>query len=281
MARETVTDRAALHRPANAEGERDWILHRLAQEPAHPAAPAGPSSRLALSAPGHALAALAGRQARPAAVLSPGAPAPSERGRGHPQNEAAATRTERRWLRTECEAAGWADQDVLALDEGSLEVRDLWRERPARTVLRGARPAPECSTCCPRRKQHRTRRTGRRPRGQAPGWTSGAAGRTPPCACGGASVRCARAWRDRSCAVGRRDRLWSSKRIRRGVQTLPGCEDLSGALHSPLLSGTRCGLPTKLSAMTRVVRRVPGIVGVKWTLTVQPAYTPTVVPVQV
>jgi hypothetical protein len=47
--------------------------------------------------------------------------------------------------------------------------------------------------------------------------------------------------------------------------TLPACADLSGALHPPPLSGTRCGLPTLLSAMTRVARRVPGVVGMKRT----------------
>ena len=65
----------------------------------------------------------------------PAFPPKAVAGAAAPQTGREAALTELRWLRTELDAAGRADQDVLALGNGSYDVLDLWRERPARTVL--------------------------------------------------------------------------------------------------------------------------------------------------
>jgi len=63
------------------------------------------------------------------------APPKAVPGRAEPATEWAAARAQLAWLRTEVDAAGRAEQQVLALGDGNYDVVDLWTTLPERTVL--------------------------------------------------------------------------------------------------------------------------------------------------
>ena len=128
-------------------------------------------------------------------------------GRTAPRTEAQAACAECAWLRRQLDAAGRADQALLAVGDGSYDAAELWTHAAAR-ARRCWPAAPRtgpCSACrSPRRGHGAGRRastaSARRPR--RTGCTSGSAGSTPSSRCAGGRSRC---------ATGSRGRSWSAR----------------------------------------------------------------------
>jgi hypothetical protein len=85
-------------------------------------------------------------------------------GAAAPRTEWAAGLEQLRWLRSELDGAGRADQAVLALADGAFDVVDLWRDLPARTTLLARTARNRALYTLPPPEAHRNRRYGARAR---------------------------------------------------------------------------------------------------------------------
>jgi DDE superfamily endonuclease len=83
-------------------------------------------------------------------------------GAAPPQKEWAAARAQLHWLRTALDAAGRAEQPVLALGDGSFDVVEVWTGLPERTVLLARTAGNRALYELPSPGSHRNRRYGER-----------------------------------------------------------------------------------------------------------------------
>jgi hypothetical protein len=83
-------------------------------------------------------------------------------GAADPCTEWAAGLAQLHWLRTELDAAGRAEQPVLALGDGGFDVVGLWRDLPARTTLLARTACNRVLYALPPTDAHRNRRYGAR-----------------------------------------------------------------------------------------------------------------------
>jgi hypothetical protein len=79
-----------------------------------------------------------------------------------PQTEWEAARAQLHWLRAALDAAGRAEQELLALGDGSFDVVDLWATLPARTTLLARTACNRALDELPPPGSHRNRRYGER-----------------------------------------------------------------------------------------------------------------------
>jgi hypothetical protein len=86
-----------------------------------------------------------------------------------PQKEWEAARTQLHWLRAELAAAGRAEQELLALGDGSFDVVDLWATLPERTTLLARTARNRALYDLPPAGAHRNRRYGARAK-RPDGW---------------------------------------------------------------------------------------------------------------
>jgi hypothetical protein len=83
-------------------------------------------------------------------------------GAAAPRTEWAAGGEQLHWLRAELDAAGRADQPLLALADGGFDVVGLWRALPARTTLLARTACNRALYALPPAAAHRNRRYGPR-----------------------------------------------------------------------------------------------------------------------
>jgi hypothetical protein len=83
-------------------------------------------------------------------------------GAAAPQKEWEAARAQLHWLRAALDAAGRAEQPVLALGDGSFDVVEVWKGLPERTVLLARTARNRVLYALPPPGAHRNRRYGER-----------------------------------------------------------------------------------------------------------------------